>query len=318
MSEKAFQLQVAGRAPLYVHCWLPRTPAKWVVLIVHGLGEHGGRYARFAAALNASGAAVYAPDLPGHGMTAGTPADRGHFADHNGWSYVMESVAATRTRAERAHPQLPLFIFGHSMGSFVVQHHLVAHSEGLSGAMLCATNGTMGALRPIAEMLVHAQVRLLGPRHRTELMRTLTFRRYNFRFAPTRTDFDWLSRDLAEVDKRIADPLVGFTATSQLWIDLLGAGRDLLSRRRLDRIRKELPVILIAGSDDDVTGDGRGPELLAEAYRRAGLLDITVKIYPHGRHELLNDTCRDHVTIDLLDWLRAHLPAKKRIAKKIA
>jgi alpha-beta hydrolase superfamily lysophospholipase len=318
MSEKAFQLPVAGWAPLHVHRWLPSADAQWVVLIVHGLGEHGGRYARFAEALSAAGAAVYAPDLPGHGMSAGLPADRGHFADHGGWTYVMQGIAGARAHAEREHPQRPLFIFGHSMGSFAVQHHLVAHSKGLAGAVLSATNGSMGKLRPIAEKIVHAEARLFGPRYRSELMRLLTFHRYNFRFAPTRTDYDWLSRDLAEIDKRMADPLIGFTATSQLWIDLLGAGRDLLDRRRLDRIRKELPVILISGSDDGVTDDGRGAEVLAAAYERAGLRDVTVKIYPHGRHELLNDTCRDQVTADLIVWLQLHLSAKKRTSKKAA
>jgi alpha-beta hydrolase superfamily lysophospholipase len=310
LTETAFQLPVGSAPPVHLRCWRPRGRARCVVLLIHGLGEHGGRYARFAQALNGAGAAVYAPDLPGHGLSAPNPQRRGHFADRGGWDYVMNTVAAAREHARSEHPQLPLFIFGHSLGSFVVQLHIAAQPRDLAGVILSATSDRMSPLRPLGQLVAGVQARLLGPHHRSGLLREATFGMYNRRFAPTRTDYDWLSRDLGEVDRRIADPLTGFTSTVRLWLDFLGAGRAFADPQLRTRLPAELPVLLIAGTEDSVAEDGRGPERLAAIYRGVGLRDVTVRLYAGGRHELLNDLCREEVTADILGWLQQHLPAR--------
>lgn len=306
MSEAGFQLQTAKGARLHVHRWLPPATPRAVLLIVHGMAEHGARYARLARALTGQDWAVYAPDLPGHGLSA-DDSPRGHFADREGWTYALQAIHALRQHLAAPHPRTPLFVLGHSMGSFLVQDYLVEHGAGLGGAVLSATNDDLGALRPVAYLLMRLQCAFYGPRHPSALAEALSFKVFNRPFEPARTAFDWLSRDPVEVDRYIADPLCGFRCSAALWAELLRTGRRLRQPQRLARIPRQLPILLIAGTADPVARFGKGPQGLARAYRAAGLRDVEVKLYQDGRHELLNDRCRDQVTADLLSWLTARL-----------
>ncbi|GAC1623710.1 MAG: alpha/beta hydrolase [Nevskia sp.] len=306
MSDEGFQLPLAEGRALHVHRWPPAAAPRGVLLVVHGMAEHGARYARLAAAANAEGWAVVAPDLPGHGLTADAAA-RGHFADRDGWACALAAVHALRRHVQERHSALPLVVLGHSMGSFLAQHYLVEHGEGLAGAILSATSGSLGPLRPVGWLLMKAEAALLGARHPSALAETLSFKRFNQAFEPARTAFDWLSRDPLEVDRYLADPLCGFRCSATLWSDLFAAGASLGDGARLARIPKALPLLLICGSVDPVSQGRAGPERLAAAYRAAGIGEVGVRVYEQGRHELLNDVCRDEVTADLLGWLRLRL-----------
>ena len=314
MGGEGFQFKLAGGRFLHVHRWLPAGPPRSALLLLHGMAEHGGRYARLGAVLNQAGIAVYAPDLPGHGLTA-TAESRGHIAGRGGWAQTLEVVHALRGHIAQEHKK-PVFLFGHSMGSFLAQHYIAAHSvdhgRGLVGVVLSATTGSLGPARLPGLWLLRAQARLYGPAHRSALAEALTFKTFNKAFdkrkARARTAFDWLSRDPAEVDKYLADPLCGFRASAALWVDLLTACGSLRSRALLSRIPRALPVLLIAGSADPVSQGAKGPELLAAAYPGAGLKDVELRIYENGRHELLNELpeCRDRVTAELADWMQKH------------
>jgi alpha-beta hydrolase superfamily lysophospholipase len=312
MSDDGIQLTLPDGAPLFVNRWLPAQSQGWAVLVVHGMGEHSGRYARFAAALNAAGASVYGVDLPGHGRTARRVSDRGHFADHDGWNYALAAIDTARKHAASQHPRQPLYLFAHSMGSFLSQYYLADHGRGLAGAILSATNADMGPLRAAGAMLMKAESLLLGVRHPSHLALEMSFRRYNARLKGAVTDYDWLSRDADEVQRRLADPFCGFACTAGLWAELLSAGASLTDPARLKRLPRRLPVLLIAGTDDPVSDFSRGSERLAQAYRLAGLRDVTVWTYNGGRHELLNDTCRNEVTADILSWLQEHRAASQQ------
>jgi len=311
MSSAGFQLPLANGAALYVHRWLPAPAPTAALLIVHGMAEHGARYARFAAALNTQGIAVYAADLPGHGRSVQHPQDRGFFAEREGWGYALGAIHQARLHVAAAHAGLPLLLLGHSMGSFLSQHYLVEHGDGLAGAVLSATTGSLGPTRALGAALLRAEGWLFGKRHPSALAEALSFKTFNKRFdrkdAPARTPFDWLSRDPDEVDRYIADPQCGFRCSAQLWVDLLNAGARLLDPARLARVPRSLPILLIAGSDDPVSGGATGPNLLAAAYRKAGIREVDVKIYPQGRHELLNDICRAQVSADLSAWFAAQI-----------
>jgi alpha-beta hydrolase superfamily lysophospholipase len=300
MRTAAFQFDAPDTSGVHVHHWQPDAATHGVLLIVHGMAEHGGRYARLAAAATAEGWQVYALDLPGHGLTPGV---RGHFADRHGWSVALSAIHALRERIVVEHPGRPIVLLGHSMGSFLAQHYVVEHGAGLAGAILSATNSTLGPLRSIGWLLMRAETALLGPRHPSALAEALSFKTFNKAFAPARTPFDWLSRDPAEVDAYIADPLCGFRCTATLWSDLFAAGEPLTNHARLCRIPKKLPMLLICGSRDPVSAGAQGPRQLAEAYRAAGMVDVEVKVYEDGRHELLNDICREQVTKELLEWM---------------
>ena len=305
MQTAEFQHRVSGGVHTWVRSWRPETPAHAAVQIVHGMAEHGGRYARLAGALAGHGVAVYAHDLPGHGPHAQS---RGHFADRRGWRVALASIREVQRVAQREHPGKPLFMLGHSMGSFLVQHFIADSGASLAGAVLSSTTGDFGALRRVGLGLIRVEAALFGRRHPSAVGEAISFKAFNRAFQPARTKFDWLSRDAAEVDKYAADPHCGFRCSTGLWIDLLAAVENLTHPNRMRRIPKTLPVLMIAGSEDPVSRGALGPRALERHYLQVGLRDVTVKTYPGARHELFNDTCRNEVTADLLAWLENHSP----------
>jgi alpha-beta hydrolase superfamily lysophospholipase len=300
-----FTLATADGIDLFVYRWLPNEKPKAVVQIAHGLAEHAARYARLAAALTSAGYAVYANDHRGHGRTVKSAGDLGFFAEHGGWRKCVDDLWQLNRHVAAAHPGLPIVLLGHSMGSTLAEQFMGDPDRGnaLAGVALSGANGKPTALAKIGGAVTRAERVRLGSRGKSKLVQSLTFDAFNKKFAPARTAFDWLSRDPAEVDKYVADPLCGFSATVQLWIDLL-EGWDAVSREaHRNRVPKSLPLYLIAGGRDPVSGNTRQLESWMAGYRAAGLVNLTHKFYPEARHELFNETNRDEVTADLIGWL---------------
>lgn len=306
MQTKQFQFALSEGGSAHVHRWLPDGNAIAVVQIIHGMAEHGGRYARLAEALTDAGYVVYAQDLPGHGHTARAPDELGHFADHDGWNLALGHINQLRQHIEHSHKSLPLFVLGHSMGSFLLQDYLIEHGRGLAGAVFSAANGDVGPLRVVGLSLLRIESLWYGRRNRSALAELMSFKEFNRRYKPARTDFDWLSRDADEVDLYIKDPRCGFRCSAGLWMDLLEAAGRHADAQRLATIPRELPTLIVNGSDDAATQGAKGPRALERLYRKAGLKNLTMHIYDDARHELLNETCRDQVTADLLRWLQEH------------
>jgi alpha-beta hydrolase superfamily lysophospholipase len=173
----------------------------------------------------------------------------------------------------------------------------------LAGAVLSASNGKPPPLAALGRVIGRIERLRLGRRGRSALLHELGFGAFNKPFAPARTPFDWLSRDPAEVDKYIADPLCGFQASVQLWIDLVDALGDIARPSRQANIPKHLPVYVIAGSRDPVSANTKGLEQLLNAYRVAGLDRVAHRFYADARHELFNETNREEVTADIIAWL---------------
>ncbi|NYJ73292.1 alpha/beta hydrolase [Allobranchiibius huperziae] len=308
MRADTFLLQSADDTPLHVRRWLPDGDPTAVVQVAHGMAEHSGRYERFAQALTAAGYAVYAEDHRGHGRTSGG-ADTGYLADSDGWNVVVEDLAAVTARASSEHPHLPVVLFGHSMGSFLARSYAMVHGTDLAGLVLCGTAGDPGTLGAVGKGVATLEARTLGRRHTSKVMNTLTFGQYNAAFKPNRTDFDWLSRDPAEVDAYIADPRCGEVFTAGFYVDLLGALAQINRDDQVARIPAGLPILLISGDHDPVGGKGgAGVKAVAAQLEKSGVRDVTLTLYPGARHELLNETNRDEVTADVLAWIAAHLP----------
>lgn len=303
MKSADFQHVLDDESTHYVYRWLPDGEPGALLQIVHGMAEHAGRYERLARQLTDAGFAVIAQDLPGHGRTGELAGIHGHLADFDGWNYTLKAVRAVRARARQDAPELPMFLFGHSMGSFLAQYELSESGEEFAGAVLSATTADMGALRPVGLALMRASAITLGRRYHTWLGEQLSFKAFNKQFAPNRTEFDWLSRDTDEVDKYVADGWCGFRCTTALWMDLLNAGKALGEKKRLRQVPKNLPILMIVGSDDPVPQGDKGPKALAAKLRKAGVAQVEVKVYPGARHELLNETCREQVTEELQAWL---------------
>jgi len=309
VQESPLEHESNDRIILRGHIWKPDAGVepRGVVHIVHGMAEHGGRYRRLAETLTAAGYIVYAPDTRGHGLTAGGPERLGHLADMDGWALVVSDVLEINHLIHRQHPGQPIALLGHSMGSFISQHYITLYGQTLNAVALSATDFSSGQLRRVARLLAHWEVRRHGVHHRSKLMNRLSFGSFNKPFKPCRTDFDWLSRDEAEVDKYIADPLCGFLCSAQAWEDLFTGLERIHSQHTRNRIPKDLPVYLFSGDKDPVGKFGRGPERLHAAYRKAGIQDVSLKLYNCVRHEPFNETNRDEITADLTDWLNSRM-----------
>ena len=288
---------------IHVRRWEALAPPRAVVQVIHGLAEHGGRYGVLAAQLNAAGYSVYASDHRGHGRTAATREDLGLFAGHDGWQKCIDDLWRVNREIANDHPGLPIFLLAHSMGSFMAQQLISEHGEVFAGVILSATDGPPSPLAKVGRLVARIERLRVGARGQSRLIHALAFGAYNKRFAPTRTPFDWLSRDEAEVDSYMADPLCGFVPKVGLWVDLLDALGNLTSPSRLARIPCRLPIHLISGSRGAVSDDTRGVQKLLAIYRHAKLERVTHRIYPGARHELFHETNRAEVTQDLLTWL---------------
>ena len=287
-----------------IHRWDRVSHPRGCVHIVHGMSEHGQRYARLAGALNEAGFAVWAHDHRGHGVNP-VPGVRGHFAANdteNGWQALVRETGDVSAEMQRQFPGVPLFLFAHSMGSFAGQTLLADRPSLYRGAILCGTNGPPGFQEGLVRAIARVHL-LFGARRPASVVAGLVFGDYNRRFKPARTDFDWLTRDAAEVDKYVADPLCGFSLTSRAWVEFL-EGRMLLGTdAHLQRIPKPLPIHVIAGARDPVGEMSAGVQRLLSVWARAGLTRVSHRFYADARHELVSETNRDEVTRDLIAWI---------------
>jgi alpha-beta hydrolase superfamily lysophospholipase len=193
------------------------------------------------------------------------------------------------------------------LGSYVAQAFLIDHVAEIQATVLSGSNGKPPPIATIGRVLSRLERMRIGERGTSRLLTNLSFGAFNKQFAPNRTAFDWLSRDNAEVDKYVADPLCGFPVSTALWVDLLDSLAAISKPKLQTRIPKDLPVYIFAGALDPVSEKTRGLAQLVAAYRAAGLKDVTHRFYPEARHETLNETNRDEVTRDLVSWLDSHI-----------
>lgn len=305
MKDASFVLPVHAGPELHVYGFVPDDRAVGVLQILHGMAEHAGRYARLAQAFTDAGFAVYAHDQRGHGKSIPRGHAPGHVADSDGFGRLVEDAHEVNRAIANRHPSLPIVLLGHSMGSFVSQALITAYPKDVVGVVLSASNGAPPPIARAGRLIARAERLRLGPLGKSPLIRAMSFDDFNKKFAPNRTKNDWLSRDPAEVDKYEADPLCGFDVDVQFWVDFL----DALDTRVHDpenqkKIPKEMPILLVAGDKDPVGDFGKGVRRLHEEYRRAGIRDLTLTLYPGARHEVLNETNRDQVTAEVLSFAK--------------
>ena len=278
--ERAFRFAGAEGADIAGFRWTDDTVTPHAVLhVAHGMGEHARRYLRPLEPLIARGWVVYAEDHRGHGLTAPTPDHLGDFGPR-GAELVIEDLRRLTSLARAEHPDLPLILLGHSLGSFFAQAFVFDHSKAIDGLALSGTAAFGDRTGPPPRL---DQIAIDGE--------------------PPRTPFDWLSRDAAEVDAYIADPLCGFSRKPNPHDSFAEVARRLKDPAEIARIRKDLPIYIFVGDKDPINQDLALLKPLVDRYRAAGLTDLTVKVYPGGRHEMLNETNRAEVLSDLTAWL---------------
>lgn len=294
---------------IFVYKWLPEenVEIKGVVQIAHGMAETAARYERLAKKLTEEGFAVYANDHRGHGKTAGSVEAQGVLADSDGFDWMVKDVHKLTGIIKENYGSLPVFLLGHSMGSFVTQKYMMLYGNELKGAILSGTNGKQGLMLTVASFIANGECKKNGRNAKSPKMNQMSFGSFNNSFKPARTDFDWLSRDNAEVDKYIADPYCGAMFTAGFFYDFLQGLKSLEKQENLTKIPKNLPVYLFSGALDPVGKAGKGVKSLFESYKALGIKDVSMKLYEGARHEMFNETNRDEVTADLVKWINSHM-----------
>ena len=295
-----FDLPARGGGATFVRRWdtgamRPRA----VIVIAHGVSEHGERYDRIARSFAERGFVTYASDHRGHGLTAkGKLGDAGS----EGWEGILDDVGRVLERARADHPGLPAFILGHSMGSIVAQRFIALHAKELAGAILSGTPLKLADPQLIAAARAAAENE---PEQPATLFVSM-FSGFNAPFEAV-TGFEWLSRDTDEVRKYVDDPMSGNPLTNATLADFLPGWAQASSAENRALVATSLPILIVSGDRDPAGTNGEAPKELADAYRANGSRDVTLRLYAQARHEVFNETNRDEVTNDLIGWLDAHV-----------
>jgi alpha-beta hydrolase superfamily lysophospholipase len=286
LEPERFEFTSDDGLPIACVKWSGTHEPRGVVQIAHGLGEHIGRYAELAETLVKAEFVVYGNDHRGHGLTAKPFGSFGEFGP-GGFNQLVEDMLALRVIAKEKHPGKPYILLGHSMGSFAAQQFILDHSHSISGLVLSGS-GVLDGLARLAQTAPEGEDSL-------KLM--------NAPFEPARTPFDWLSRDEAEVDAFVNDPLCFPSLTARSMESFVEAFPRLADPRALRKVREGLPVYIFSGSDDPVGQRLEGVRALLDRYRGAGLASIAHDFYLGGRHEMLHELNRRDVITNLLVWM---------------
>lgn len=275
-----------------------------VVQIVHGMSEYVERYEEFAEYLTSKGIVVTGEDHMGHGKSVGKDGKFGYFCEQDPATVLVRDVHRLKKATQAIYPNVPYIIMGHSMGSFITRNYMFRYGTGIMGAIIMGTGMPDKKLMAVSKAVAGVQKTFLGSRHVSELINKLAFGKYNAEIPNSRTDFDWLSRDTARVDRYIADPLCGFTFTVNGFATLFELIMRLHQPENLERIPTKMPVLFVSGTADPVGDYGKGVNRAYESLRSVGLENLQLKMYEGGRHELLNETNRSEVAQDIYRWIK--------------
>jgi len=287
---------------LYIYCWDKVEKPKAMVQIFHGMAEHAGRYNEFAEYLNSNGFIVYAADHRGHGKTAGTVEELGYIGE-NGFNVIIEDNHLISEKMKQEHSELPMFLLGHSFGSFLAQEYILCYGSELKGVVLSGSAAQKGPQVYGGRLISSFERLMFGEKKQSKLLDTLSFGSFNKRFKADGHKFAWLSTDLKEVKKYEEDTFCGAVFSTGFFYYLMKGLRKLYKKERLASIPAELPIYIISGEDDPVGGYGKLVKQLFKVYKEIGIRDVQMKLYPGFRHEILNEVNKNEVYEDILNWL---------------
>lgn len=290
-----------GKGMIHGCRWEPEGKPKAVLQIVHGIAEYAARYEEFATVMAQQGFLVVAEDHMGHGDSIGD-GDVGYF--EGGWFKAVADTHRLLSYTKMEFPDIPYVMLGHSMGSFLLRTLLIRYPKcGIDAAIICGTawmhRGVINSGLAAAKLACKGS----GAEKPNKMINNMMFGSYNRKVEHKRTDYDWLTRDSAVVDAYIADPLCGFTITAGLARDMLTGMRYNQEPENLEKMRKDLPVLFIAGGDDPVGNYGEGVTKTYKEFFKAGMEKVDMRLYPLCRHELLNEINKTEVYDNILSWL---------------
>ena len=286
------------------YMYIPENP-RAAVMLSHGMCEYFQRYCGFAEFLCRNGIALVGNDHIGHGNSVRDRDMLGYFGEAGGYMYMVKDLHRMRAILDKKLPDIPKFLLGHSMGSFIARIYLSRFDDRWDGAVIMGTAGGVtgsAPLRKLLEVLTHAK----DSRFRPQFSSKLAFGVFNLRFPNHRTNNDWLSRVEENVDRYIADPLCNFTFTVAGFKDLLNALMCANSRSVIENTPTDLPILFLSGSMDPVGEYGAGVRAACMKYLEHGC-SVNIRVYPEARHELLFELNADEVMNDILAFINKRL-----------
>ncbi|MBQ7246572.1 MAG: alpha/beta fold hydrolase [Lachnospiraceae bacterium] len=307
MKQEFFFPSKDGLTQIHAIEWIPDGEVRGVLQIAHGMVEFIDRYDRFASFMSSQGFYVVGNDHLGHGKSVTDESQLGYFARHDGNFCVLGDMQRLREDSAKKYPDVPYFILGHSMGSFLTRQFIEMYGTGLAGAIIMGTGYQPSLTLNMGIALTSLLGKFKGDHHRSVMVNNMALGSYNAKFEPGRTKNDWLTKDEAIVDAYEANPLNQFTFTVNGYNNLFRGMRYAQQRKNLEMIPKELPVLVISGADDPVGEFGKGPKIVAQSYRDNGIKDVTLKLFDGDRHEILNELDHDAIDRYLLEWITGRM-----------
>ena len=307
MKQEFFYPSKDGRTQIHAIEWIPEGEVKAVLQIAHGMVEFIDRYDRFANFLTSQGFYVVGNDHLGHGKSVTGESELGYFAKKDGNLCVIGDIHQLREDTVKKYPDVPYFLLGHSMGSFLARQYIEMYGDGLKGAIIMGTGSQPNSTLKMGMNLTSLMMKIKGDHHRSKLVNNMALGSYNKSFEPSRTKNDWLTKDEKIVDAYEANPLNQFMFTVNGYNNMFRGMLFAQTRENLDKIPKELPILVVSGENDPVGEFGKGPKAVAETYKNIGIKDVTLKLYPDDRHEILNELDKETVDKDLLQWMEERM-----------
>ena len=296
-----------GKTSIHAVEWTPEGKPIGVYQIAHGVAEYALRYEPFAEFLNSKGFVVVANDHIGHGLSVAEGAAALYFGEKDGWTHVVDDMFELRKRTGQKYPGLPYFLMGHSMGSFLTRTYLIRYPGSVKAAIIMGTGQKPGYMVAGGRLAAKVIGKKSGYDKFNETVDGLAFGAYNKPFEPKRTNYDWLSANEENVDKYIADPLCGGGATTGLFLEMLGGIGFVGKQSNVEKMDKNIPILFISCEMDPVGDLGKGVRKAYESFRKAGVKDVELKLYPGLRHEILNEKEKDQVYADIWAWVQKHM-----------
>lgn len=304
MKTSEFKLQMTDGFTEHVRLWSPEENAyKGILLVLHGAAEYGGRYVDFAEFMTSNGYIVCAPDHRGHGLSAKSQDDLGYFSDDDGWSKIVEDIHTLILHLKDEFGGQNLYMLGHSMGSFLARTYAIRHGEMIDALILSGTAHNPKGQLLLGKSLATLDIKAGKARFRSPRINKMAFLSLNKSFKDGKTGFEWLSRDTAVCEKFAADKLCGFNFTSSAFRDMFAGLLEITDKDNIGKMPKALPILLIAGKCDPVSGFGKMVLKCYRVFKAAGLRNVSLKLYDGMRHEVINELGKEDVYRDIQNFL---------------
>lgn len=295
-----------GKNKLHVYCWEPSVSPVAILQISHGMVEHLGRYDEFARFMADRGVIVIGNDHLGHGLTA-KEGDHGFFGAEKSKTVVDDLYEVTKYAKTTYGGNLPYFLFGHSMGSFMARRYIMTYGGELTGVIISGTGSQPAAALFGGKLIANITGLLKGERHKPKLIKQIAFGSYLKRIENPKSKSDWLSKDEEIVKKYDSDKFCTFDFTVDGYKTLFDSISFIQKKENIEKIPNNLPILFISGTEDPVGNYGKDVESVYDTYDKAGVNDIEMLLYHDGRHEMLNEIEREGVFEDVYEWVENHI-----------